>query len=179
MFVKFKLSCTVAKTTPTIVHTFVASAGSSAAVDISTVIDITRLSSLMKLLRVTALVLKFVDLCRKQGDMHSPRLTATDIGRAETMWVKSVQRSAFESELQSLHGQSVVTLLQKQLNLCLDKEGIICCQGHIDHSTVPEGSKTPILMPTRHRTADHAQAQSSLPRWHTRDAAPYTGDSLD
>ena len=51
----------VAKTTPTIVHTFVASAGSSAAVDISTVIDITRLSALMKLLRVTALVLKFVD----------------------------------------------------------------------------------------------------------------------
>ena len=54
-----------AKTIPTIVHTFVASADSSAAVDISTVIDITRLSALMKLLRVTALVLKFVDLCRK------------------------------------------------------------------------------------------------------------------
>ena len=66
------------------------------------------------------------------------------------MWVKSVQRSSFESELQSLRGQSVVTLLQKQLNLFLDKEGIIRCQGRIDHSTVPEGSETPILMPTCH-----------------------------
>ena len=141
----------VAKTIPTIVHTFVASADSRAAVDISTVIDITRLSALMKLLRVTALVLKFVDhLCRKRGDMHSPKLTATDIGRAETMWVKSVQRSSFESELQSLRGQIVDTPLQKQLNLFLDKEGIIRCQGRIDHSTVLEGSKTPILMPTRH-----------------------------
>ena len=32
----------------------------------------------------------------------------------------------------------------------LDKEGIIRCQGCIDHATAPEGSKTPILMPTRH-----------------------------
>ena len=98
----------LAKTMPTIVHTFVASADSSVAADISTVIDITRFSALMKLLRVTALVLKFIDLC-----------------------------GSFESELQSLHGQSVVTLLQKQLNLFLDKEGIIRCQGRIDHSAVP------------------------------------------
>ena len=52
--------------------------------------------------------------------------------------------------MQSLRGRSVVTLLQKQLNLFLDKEGIIRYQGHIDNSTVSEGSKTPILMPTRH-----------------------------
>ena len=65
------------------------------------------------------------------------------------MWVKSVQCCLFESELQS-YGQSVVTLLQNQLNLFLDKEGIIRCQGRIDHSALPESSKTPILMPTCH-----------------------------
>ena len=43
----------VAKTVHTIVHTFAASADSSVAVDISTVIDMTRFSALMKLLRVT------------------------------------------------------------------------------------------------------------------------------
>ena len=66
------------------------------------------------------------------------------------MWIKSIQRASFESELQSLHGQGVVTLLQRQLNLFLDKEGIIHRQGCIDHATAPEGSKTPILIPTRH-----------------------------
>ena len=44
--------------------------------------------------------------------MHSQKLTATDIVRAETMWIKSIQRASFESELQSLHSQGVVTLLQ-------------------------------------------------------------------
>ena len=153
----------VAKTVHTIVHTFAASADSSVAVDISTVIDMTRFSALMKLLRVTALVLKFIDLCKKRCDMHNQKLTATDIVRAETMWIKSIQRASFESELQSLHGQGVVTLLQRQLNLFLDKEGIICCQGRIDHTTAPEGSKTPILMPTCHHFTELLIIQSSLP----------------
>ena len=85
-------------------------------------------------------MLKFVDYCRGQGDVRDQRLTATDIERAETMWIKSVQRSSFDSELQSFGGHSVATLLQKQLNLFLD-EGVIRCQGCIDHSTVPESSK--------------------------------------
>ena len=91
-----------------------------------------------------------VDYCRGQGDVRDQRLTATDIERAETMWIKSVQRSSFDSELQSFGGHSVATLLQKQLNLFLDEEGVIRCQGRIDHSAVPESSKTPILMPKCH-----------------------------
>ena len=134
----------VSKTLPRIVNTFATFANSSTEADISRVIDITQFSAFIKLLRVTALVLKFVDYCRGQGDVSDQRLTATDIERAETMWIKSVQRSSFNSELQSFGGHSVATLLQKQLNLFLNEEGIICCQGHIDHSTVPESNKTPI-----------------------------------
>ena len=51
---------------------------------------------------------------------------------------------------QEVAGHSVATLLQKQLNLFLNEEGVIRCQGRIDHSTVPESNKTPILMPKRH-----------------------------
>ena len=140
----------VAKTLPRIVNTFATFANSNTEADISKVIDITRFSALIKLLRVTALVLKFVDYCKGQGDVRNQRLTATDLERAETMWIKSVQRSSFDSKLQSFGGHSVASLLQKQLNLFLDKEGVIRCQGRIDHSTVPESSKTPILMPKRH-----------------------------
>ena len=111
----------VSKTLPRIVNTFATFANSSTEAGISRVIDITRFSALMKFLRVTALVLKFVDYCRGQGDVRNQRLTATDIERAETMWIKSVLRSSFDSELQSFGGHSVATLLQKQLNLFLDE----------------------------------------------------------
>ena len=56
------------KTVPSIVQTFATFANSNTGADISNVIDMTRFSALMKLLRVTALVLKFVDYCRKRGD---------------------------------------------------------------------------------------------------------------
>ena len=140
----------VAKTLPRIVNTFATFANSSTDADISKVIDITQFSALIKFLRVTAHVLKFVDYCRGQGDVHDQKLTATDIETAETMWIKSVQQSSFDSELQSFGGHSVATLLQKHLNLFLDKEGVVRCQGRIDHSIVPESSKTPILMPKHH-----------------------------
>ena len=57
--------------------------------------------------------------------MRDRRLTATDIGRAETIWIKSVQGFSFDSELRSLCGHSVATLLQKQLNLFLKELVII------------------------------------------------------
>ena len=38
-----------------------------------------------------------------------------------------------------------------QFNLDLDKEGFICCRGRINSADIPEGTKSPLLLPTRHR----------------------------
>ena len=93
-------------------------------------------------------MLRFVDLCRKSCDVSSKKLTVTDILRAERIWTEAVQEESFEPELQSLQGRGTVTLLQKQL---LDKDGIIHCQGRINHSNVSVNTK---MMPPHHHFTD-------------------------
>ena len=107
--------------------------------------DITRFSHLKKLLRVTALVLKFVQLCKKTTNPVSKELTAGDISRAEELWVMTVQGRAFEQELQFLRKSCPKTHLQKQLNLFHDDKGLIHCQGRINSADLTSDSKTPIL----------------------------------
>ena len=92
---------------------------------ISAVIDITQFSSMTRLLRATAYVLKFMDLCRKSCNKNEKQLTASDLLKAERIWIKTIQGSSFEAELLSLQGQSTATLLQKQLDLFIDQEGIV------------------------------------------------------
>ena len=99
-------------------------------VGVSKVMELTLCSSLSKLLRVTALILKFIDICRKLCKSHIKHLIATDIAKAEEVWVKAIRRSAFVFEMQPLNnpGCSVMPL-QHQLNLYLDTADVCCCQG--------------------------------------------------
>ena len=76
------------------------------------------------LIKVTSFVLKFVDLCRKSCDVNNWDLTATDISKAERIWIKTVQEDCFDVELQSLGGKRITILLQHQLNLSLENEGV-------------------------------------------------------
>ena len=98
--------------------------------------------------------MKFVDLCKKTINPGSKELTAIDLLKAESSWTKTVQGSSFAPELQSLRRGDKPTLIQKQLNLFLDNEGIIRCRGRIDKATLPESNKTPILMPSHHHFID-------------------------
>ena len=111
--------------------------------------ELTRYSSLSKLVRVTALVLKFVDICRKLCQSYNKELSAADLARAEEVWVKAIQRNAFVSEIQSLNNSGCpVTPLQHQLNLFLDTAGIVRCQGRVSNAQLPNSSKPPILLPS-------------------------------
>ena len=51
---------------------------------------------------MTALVLKFVQLCKQNSSPVDKELTARDIITAEERWIRSVQETAFASELESL-----------------------------------------------------------------------------
>ena len=66
-----------------------------------------RYSSLTKLLRVTAYVLKAIK-CMKQKQNTDKHLTANDTICAEMMWIKSVQQT-YTNEIQQLHGIKVKT----------------------------------------------------------------------
>ena len=138
------------KSSPTIVRSSVAVPQAAVALSIAEVVDVTRFSNLKKLLRVTARVLKFVQLCRRKANAVTKELTARDINRAEELWVKAVQGKSFATEIESLRKSRPQTHLQKQLNVFFDDKGLIRCQGCINNADLSSDSKTPILLPSRH-----------------------------
>ena len=139
------------KSTPHITHSFVIIGKHSTYKDVSQVIDCSNFSSLKKLLRVTAYVLRFIRRLRsKEDDIPTTKeLNASEIRHAETCWIKGVQMETYEHEIQQIQ-LGGTTPLVKQFNLFIDENKILCCEGRIHHSTVAETAKRPILLPTKH-----------------------------
>lgn len=120
-------------------------------VKISNVVDCHRYSSKMKLLRVTAYVLRFVALLRRRADVTTSLLTAEDLKKAEVLWIKDVQSSAFSEEIQHMRtGQTRSNQRVNHLRLFFDAEGIIRCEGRLENSTIQLDAKKPILLPSKH-----------------------------
>lgn len=65
-------------------------------------ISLSRFSSLEKLLRVTALVLKFIGLLKNQRDFN-PYITTEELQKVKTLWILCLQRVSYEPELQHVH----------------------------------------------------------------------------
>ena len=139
------------KSTPHITHSFVNIGKHSTYKDVSQVIDYSNFSSLKKLLRVTAYVLRFIRRLRsKENDIATTKeLNASEIRHAETCWIKGVQMETYEHEIRQIQ-LGGTTPLVKQFNLFIDENNILCCEGRIHHSTVAETAKRPILLPTKH-----------------------------
>ena len=107
---------------------------------ISKVIDCNRFSSYTRLLRVTAIVFRFIKNCRERVKNFNA-LTAQDLERAETCWIKDVQSTITEEKLGDL---------KKHLGNTKDKKGIIRCYGRLNNSSLPIETKNPVLLPKNH-----------------------------
>lgn len=75
---------------------------------IDQVIDVKRFSDKTKLLRVTALVIKFVNkLKNKMRNVSKAEerreIIVQDLKEAEILWIKAVQSSSFNEEIKFLH----------------------------------------------------------------------------
>ncbi|GFY63015.1 uncharacterized protein TNIN_434881 [Trichonephila inaurata madagascariensis] len=68
----------------------------------ASVINLSKFSSLQKLLRVTSWVLRFVHNIRNRFNKRSDELTTEEIDGAETFWIQLVQRDAFAEEVNCL-----------------------------------------------------------------------------
>ena len=99
-------------------------------------IDPTRFSSLDKLLRVTSYVVRFVCGLRGGGP-----ISASEMDRAENMWVVSVQ----QEETRKNTNQTRNTVLN--LGLFEDKDRILRCNGRIKKSDLPYDVIHPIFLP--------------------------------
>ena len=139
----------IAKKPPLIIHSLVSQSSERRRID--KVIDCTCYSSKVRLLRVTATVLKVVKKWRHLDDKSTMQLNAVELNEAEQLWIKSIQAESFESELRNLEDSSLPsTQLVKQLGLFFDEHSIIRCEGRICNSSLPEASKRPVLLPSRH-----------------------------
>ena len=110
-----------------------------------------------RLLRVTAFVLRFIrnirtkDRDKQSRELVQSELSASEIDESETLWIMSVQKLAFENELNYLHGnrRSLPPVLVSQFGLYLDEKDIIRCKGRINESSLTESMKNPVLLPSK------------------------------
>ena len=99
-------------------------------------------SSIDRLLRVTALVLKFCRLLRTKTCPDAAASVHDDDVNAEERWISECQRG--------LVTDKKFKYWQKQFELFQDKNGLWRCGGRIQNAAVPYSTKHPILLPKGH-----------------------------
>ncbi len=113
-------------------------------------IDINRFSKFSRVIRVTAIVTRYLLNLRYKNDKKSSTLTVSEIANAEKLWVIYLQNTHFQNEKEAILNKTKNNLV-RQLGLQIDIEGIIRCYGsRLDFSHLPGNAKNPILLPSYH-----------------------------
>ncbi|XP_064629237.1 uncharacterized protein LOC135488532 [Lineus longissimus] len=116
------------------------------------IIDSTRYSKWIRLVRVTSWVLRFVKLLRipQEQRCSSSSLTATEIEEAELYWVKWIQQDRYGEVIARLQEKQQVSSRQlKSLDPFLDDSGILRVGGRLQESDLPYAIRHPIILPPR------------------------------
>lgn len=114
--------------------------------NIERVMDINKYSSAGKLFRVTAFVLRFIN--RLKGAQVEQALL---IRKAEQLWIKSVQHTAYSKEISSIKlKKGRKECLARQLQLFLDEDDVLRKGGRLHNAPLPYGAKFPVLLPKVH-----------------------------
>ena len=118
---------------------------------IHNVVNITRYSSIGKLVAVTAYVLRYIHNSRKQQPLLNGPLTATELNSARKLWISSSQSTSYATELTYLlKKQGSCPNVVRQLRLYLDQDNLIRCGGRIHNAPLDQCTKFPHLLPPRH-----------------------------
>jgi hypothetical protein len=153
----------IVKNPQTVTHSFATTDNHRASTTrLDKIIDCNSYSTLTRLLRVTAYVLRFINILKKKrreersSNSQVKALTATEISQAESMWIRTVQMSSFESELGFIENSRdcCPPAYVNQFGLVLDDQHILRCKGRINNATIPESSKNPVLLPSKHHFSD-------------------------
>ena len=108
--------------------------------DLNCIIGCKRYSSVQRLYRVTAYVLKFISLLRKQ--VHSPELTTQDITEAERLWILDCQSTLVKDKN--------FAAWAAQFRLFRDDNELWRCGGRLKNADLPFSAKHPILLDKKH-----------------------------
>ncbi|KAL9961132.1 hypothetical protein ACROYT_G030023 [Oculina patagonica] len=152
----------VVKNPVSVTHSLVTTESKDHSVNLSQVIDIERYSSVTRLLRVTAYVLRFIRNAKKSvSNRETPKspeqssrkeLNAQELNQAEMLWIKTVQTASFAKELEFLQSKrgTFPPVYVTQFNLFLNDQQIIRCKEGVSNAPLSEESKNPILLPSKH-----------------------------
>ena len=104
----------------------------------------TRYSPLYKLLRVTAYVVWFVNKLKR--DSVSGLLPPPELQRAKLYWQLYIQHKHYSKKISDIKHEKKGDL-QSQLNLQMDKSGLLRCHGRFSNSDLTQGAKKRKLLP--------------------------------
>eukprot|EP00112_Aurelia_sp_Birch-Aquarium-sp1_P000703 Seg1067.16 transcript_id=Seg1067.16/GoldUCD/mRNA.D3Y31 product="putative protein K02A2.6" protein_id=Seg1067.16/GoldUCD/D3Y31 len=112
--------------------------------NLSSVIDCNRFSKEIKLYRVTARVLRFINnlkACVRKEDTVDGELSTEETRKAQKLWLEEIQR-AFDEDPK---------FPKVRENLGVEKiGGLYRCQGRMQNADVPEYTRMPILLSREH-----------------------------
>ena len=112
------------------------------------IIDCGRYSSITRLIRVTAWVLRFVRLLKTRKKSASPVLEAAELDEAERYWIRDTQRKNLGQTVKELKGKgSRVTGDVKPLLPFLDSQGFVRVGGRLSNSDLPFDVRHPYIIP--------------------------------
>ncbi|GBM00479.1 hypothetical protein AVEN_111714-1 [Araneus ventricosus] len=116
---------------------------------IPTLLDLSHFSRLLKVYRIIAYVMRFINNIKRNSIKLSGHLSSDEILNAELHWVKIIQRKHFEKEILDL---SKGKLLEKtssiySLNPFVDEQGFLRLKGRLHYSDFEFSEKHPCLMP--------------------------------
>ena len=112
-------------------------------------IDERNFSSMQRLVRVTAWCHRFIKRIRGQS-LKTKYLSYDELYKAEIMWVKHCQEKQFSEALHSCVTKKPNNLVS-QLDLFIDKCGMLRCGGRLVHANFKEAARFPLLLPSSER----------------------------
>lgn len=113
----------------------------------------TKYSSYIKLQRIFAFILRFINNCRsKQNKQFDKTLTNLELNHSIIKLVQICQGECFVNEIKSLKTTHEVQRCSKiaSLNPFIDKNGIIRVGGRLQNADIPYDHKHPMLLPPKH-----------------------------
>lgn len=112
-----------------------------------------RFSSVTRLIRVVAYVLRFINKLRKNHKELLPKwLTTAELKEALTFIVRDIQSVAFCKEIQEMKNdlKAFSSNALRFLNPFVDESGVLRVGGRLKNSCLSYSAKHPILLPAKH-----------------------------
>ncbi len=114
-------------------------------IGIDEIVDIRKYSSLSKVLRITALVLRFIHNLRvkkNSGQIKIGSIGAQEINEAEKVWIKGAQNM--------LLGDSKFEKVKRQLGV-IEENGVLKCTGRLENSDLNVEAEYPVILSKDHK----------------------------